>query len=119
MTTNLAITVILVFEPAYTCLVHFCTRAHDNTPVSRYLHIAPQPCHVSECVCHTHVMTNEVEKSSVPSRPRRQSAFFRWRWCISPPQLSQQRHMQKKSPTTGKRMAKSRPTAAHTRKPIS
>lgn len=30
MTTNLAITVIPVFEPAYTWLVHFCTKAHKK-----------------------------------------------------------------------------------------
>lgn len=81
--------------------------------------VSPYLCHLCVCMCHTHVMTSEVEKSSVPSRPRRQSAFFLWRWCISPPQLSQQRHMQKKRPTIGNRTANSRPTAAHIRKPIS
>lgn len=30
MTTNPAMTVILVFEPAYTWLVHFCTKAQEK-----------------------------------------------------------------------------------------
>lgn len=92
------------YTPRHDCMqTHFCSSSL-----------------MSACaLCRTHVMIRDVEKSSVPSRPRRQSAFFLWRWCISPPQLSQQRHMQKKRPTTGISTVKRRPTAAHTRKPIS
>lgn len=96
-----------------------CTRSHTHKtclPADISIYILSVSCVYTR---HTHVITSEVEKSSVPSRPRRQSAFFLWRWCISPPQLSQQRHMQKKRPTIGTRMANSRPTAAHTRNPIS
>lgn len=108
---------LMLAAHAYTLLMQDCSRKYMSA--SWYSHIPPCLCHGCVWLCHTHVMTSEVEKSRVPSRPRRQSAFFLWRWCISPPQLSQQRHMQKKRPTTGMRTVNSRPIVAHTRKPIS
>lgn len=101
-------------------LVYTCRQTSTKTLfICTKMNTQQADFHIFCCMCHTHVMTSEVEKSSVPSRPRRQSAFFLWRWCISPPQLSQQRHMQKKSPAIGIRTANSKPTAAHIRKPIS
>ena len=69
--------------------------------------------------CKTHMMKMEVTMSEAVKKPLWQSAFFLCLWCISPPQLSQQRHTQKQVPTMGTSTRNSRPREPHTRKPAS